>query len=103
MSRTAHHVEAHRRGRPMFVLRRGRSPGRMVRRVRVHELARVLARSGSLGPEEAVAERRERRRARRAADLSRRAVVADGRLNPEAADEVVWPPGHHRRSALWSV
>ncbi|MDT0330846.1 hypothetical protein [Nocardiopsis lambiniae] len=98
MPRTAHHVEARRRGRSMFVLRRDRSPG--VRRVRVRELARGLLGGGSPGPEETVA---ERRRARRAADPSRRAVVFDGRPSPEAAEEMVRPPGRHRGSALWSV
>ncbi|WP_306367346.1 hypothetical protein [Nocardiopsis sp. CC223A] len=103
MARTAHHVKAHREGRPLVGLRyaRGRPPERVVRRVRVHELARVLF--GSPGPEAAVAERRERRRARRAADLARRAVTAAGNLAPDAAEEVVWPPGRHRRGALRSA
>ncbi|MFY7069913.1 hypothetical protein ACOQFV_28985 [Nocardiopsis changdeensis] len=105
MARTAHHARIHREGRPLVGLRyaRGRPPERVVRRVRVHELARVLVRDGSLGAEAAVAERRERCRARRAVGLTRRAVTADGHLVPDAAEEVVWPSGRHRRGALWSV
>ncbi|MEU0492734.1 hypothetical protein ABZ249_26200 [Nocardiopsis sp. NPDC006139] len=105
MARTAHHARIHREGRPLAALRyaRGRPPERVVRRVRVHELARVLVRDGSLAVEAAVAERRERRRARRAAGLARHAATADGRLVPDAAEEVLWPPGRHRRGALWSV
>lgn len=81
MARTAHYGKAHRAGGRLVGLRyaRGRPPERVVRRVRMHELARVLVRGGSPGPEAAVA---ERRRARRAADLSRRAVTVGGRLFP---------------------
>lgn len=102
MARTAHHVRVHREGRPLVGLRygRGRPPERVVRRVRVHELARVLF--GSPGPEAAVAERRERRRARRAERAVRRAVTTDGSLVPDAAEDVLWPLGRHRHGALWS-
>ncbi|WP_017589100.1 hypothetical protein [Nocardiopsis ganjiahuensis] len=123
MARTVHHTRTGRLGFELFravtatelrygaaELRAARREGRrpvprpVTRRSRTHEPARLLADDGWVSEWAAVEERRERQNLRRAVTEVRvRVNTAEGRLDPEAAEEVPLPQGRHRRSALWLV